>query len=113
MLLKQNLSQDQLDEIDQIFKDIEYNECFTEYDHSRVGNYINSMYSIGYLKLFFNQLGFTEDLSGYEYLKSTYRNSFGMGQYTGKNIDFLKFVIKFKRTESALPQSWASFKGHT
>jgi predicted RNA methylase len=112
MLLKQDLNQDQLDEINQIFKDIEYNECFTEYHHSRVGDYINNMYSMGYLKLFFNQLGFTEDLAGHEYLKLNYSDDFGMGRYPGERRDFLKFVIKFKRTAPARYQSWSNFRGY-
>jgi ubiquinone/menaquinone biosynthesis C-methylase UbiE len=112
ILLEHQLTDEQHKKINQIFTDIEYKQCFTDYDKSRVGDFVNSMYSIGYLKLFFNQLGFSEDLTSYEELKQTYGHEFGMGSLNDNYTNFRKFVIKFKRTSNKRAQSLAEFKGY-
>ena len=70
--------------------------------------YLCVLYSIGYLKTVFNQLGFTANLDSYEQLKKKWPDEYGYGMSSDrKNVKM--FVVQFKSLGTALPLTWAEW----
>jgi SAM-dependent methyltransferase len=70
--------------------------------------YLCVLYSIGYLKTIFNQLGFTANLDSYEQLKKSWPDEYGYGMSADrKNVKM--FVVQFKLLGNVLPLTWAEW----
>ena len=97
--------------------ELEYNQsiaeiypCDFEFTANRIydNRYLCKLYSIGYLKTIFNQLGFTANLDSYEQLKKKWPDEYGYGMSADrKNIKM--FVVQFKSLGTALPLTWAEW----
>jgi SAM-dependent methyltransferase len=113
ILLKYQLTSEDSKKIEQIFEYIEYKQTYTEIIKSGIGDFLNMVYSVGFLETIFNQLGFEIDLSPQEELKQTFSDEYGYGALATLPINNRKkFVIKFKRVAESRPLSFAESKGY-
>jgi SAM-dependent methyltransferase len=97
--------------IDELLYFLEYEYPGMEFMKNTNGDFYNVRHSLGFLKTLFNRLGFVEDLSSYEKLKSMYPEEYGFG--SDENIDETvigKYIIKFDKASSGKPLSWEDFK---
>jgi ubiquinone/menaquinone biosynthesis C-methylase UbiE len=96
--------------VDSLINFLEYNYSTIEYMKNTNNDFYNVKHSIGFLKLLFNRLGFTEDFSSYENLKIRYPDRYGLNN--GKNLDETTtglYVVKFNKTSEPKPMSWKEF----
>ena len=90
---------------------LEYEYPGMEFMKNTNSDFYNVRHSLGFLKTLFNRLGFVEDLSSYEKLKSMYPEEYGFG--SDENLDETvvgKYIIKFDRVSSGKPLSWKDLK---
>jgi hypothetical protein len=102
------------DRMDEINKFIEYDHEFIEYPPSTTGDFINTLYSLGFLKMLFKRLGFSCDLEPYESMKRIYPEEYGMGYLGIKGNMTKKFVVRFHRDSSlnVVPLSRVEFESN-
>lgn len=109
-LLKENkLSNDS--GIKELLHFLEYEYPGMEFMKNTNSDFYNVRHNIGFLKTLFNRLGFVEDLSSYEKLKSMYPEEYGFG--SNENLDETvigKYIIKFDKTYLKKPLSWEDLK---
>jgi SAM-dependent methyltransferase len=103
----------------EILNELEYNYPVAEIYPSNfkfLGNkeyrnrHLCVLYSIGYLKTVFNQLGFITSLDSYEKLKKKWPDKYGYGTSQDGNIKLfvIQFrLLKFQSLGKALPLTWA------
>jgi len=81
----------------EIEKYVEYEHSFVEYTDSSIGNFLNVLYSLGFLKEYFLRLGFEIDYAPYEKIKKIFPEEYGIGYINKKNNPLKKFIIRFNR----------------
>jgi 16S rRNA G966 N2-methylase RsmD len=90
------------DEMAKIDHYLEYTHEFIEYVQSSSGDYPITVYSLGFLKSFFQRLGFNEDISPYELLKEKYSEEYGL-EYLGHPTNKAKkFIVRYYRNTDKL-----------
>ena len=87
-------------DLSEINKYLEYEHEYIEYPSSTTGDFINTLYSLGFLKMLFGRMGFVCDLEPYESLKLLYPDEYGMGFIGKKGNMIKKFVVRFYRDTS-------------
>jgi hypothetical protein len=93
---------------------------FAEYEHYFVeyvpGNYVNILYSLGFLKMFFKHLGFIEDFSNYELLKKEFPADYGFGYQLAPDpitqSVHKQFIVRFVKVEEQKPLSRVKFEAN-
>jgi hypothetical protein len=96
---------------------LEYNHAYTEVyptsmpheaNQIKEDRYLSFLYSMGFLKMVLNRLGFVEDMSCYELLKVLDPGRYGFG-LSSTDIVLKKFVMKFKLSHTPLPITWGEW----
>jgi hypothetical protein len=93
--------------LDELLHFLEYECPDIEYMKNTNSDFYNIKHSLGFLKIFFNRLGFIEDFSSYEKLKNMYPEEYGFGSI--ENLDETvigKYIVRFTRAHTRLPISW-------
>jgi SAM-dependent methyltransferase len=91
---------------------------FAEYEHHFVeyvpGDYVNTLYSLGFLKMFFKHLGFIEDFTGYELLKKEFPSEYGFSYLAKPDLIthsvHKRFIVRFIKSGEQRPLSRVKFE---
>jgi len=112
-LLKTENMLEQIDfkKIETVNHFVEYEHPFIEYIQSSSGDFVNTLYSLGFLKLYFQRIGFEIELSSYERLKKEFPEEYGIGYLGSKHHSMAKkFIVRFNKTGSKRPLSRAVYE---
>lgn len=94
---------------------LEYEYPYFEFMKNTNNDFYNVKHSLGFLKCLFNRLGFVEDFSSYENLKSLYPHVYGFGEIGKLDLTMAetvvgRYIVRFYKKHDRFPLSWEDFE---